>query len=222
MFDVNEYLDKLIGECSIAFNDRLLYVGLQGSYMRGEATDKSDIDVMIILEGFSLKDMDLYREILKKIGCYEKSCGFLCGRDEMMRWNPLEICQLRHTTKDFFGKLEDFLPSATREDEINYVKLSLGNLYHELCHRYIHSDREKNIAAFRGTCKSIFFLIQNLHYLESGIFSVTKRDLKEQVSAEDRAALEMAELPDDYDFDTAFRTVFQWCQNAFIRAGIMQ
>ena len=220
-FDIGDYLQKLIGECKIIFRERLLYVGLQGSYLRGEATGKSDIDVMIILEDFSVADMDAYREILKKLGEYEKSCGFICGRNEMLLWNPLEVCQLHHTTKDLFGELKDFLPSATRRDEINYVKLSLGNLYHELCHRYIHADREKNVAAFRRTCKSAFFLIQNLHFLESGSFAVTKRELKEQVPEEDRAVLEMAEFPDGYDFDTAFRRIFRWCQRAFVRVGLL-
>ena len=221
MFDAYDYLRNVIEECKNAFCGRLLYVGLQGSYMRGEATESSDIDVMIILENFSVADMDVYREILKKTGNYERSCGFICGRDEMTRWNPLEVCQLIHTTKDLFGELKDFLPQATREDEINYVKLSLGNVYHELCHRYIHADREKNIAKLRVTGKNLFFLIQNLHFLESGSFAVTKRDLKEQVSEEDRAVLEIACLPDDYDFDTAFQVVFRWCQNAFIRAGLL-
>ena len=219
MIDIEDYLQKLIGACINTFRERLLYVGLQGSYMREEASEKSDVDVMIILEDFSVADMDAYREILKKIGAYEKSCGFISGRNEMLLWNPLEVCQLRHTTKDLFGVLKDYLPSATRRDEINYVKLSLGNLYHELCHRYIHADREKNMAAFRRTCKSAFFLIQNLHFLESGSFAVTKRELKEQVSEEDRAILEMAEYPDEYDFDTAFRLFFRWCQRAFVRIG---
>ena len=222
MLDVGGYLQKLIGACKNAFGDRLVYVGLQGSYMRNEATDKSDIDVMIVLDDFSVADMDVYREILKNIGEYEKSCGFICGKDEMMRWNPLEVCQLRHSTKDLFGELKDFLPAATREDEINYVKLSLGNLYHELCHRYIHADRKKNIAAFRGTCKGLFFLIQNLHFLESGSFAVTKRDLKTQVSEKDRAILEMAELPDDFDYDRTFHLVFDWCQSAFDRIDRIQ
>ena len=221
MIDIGDYLQKLIGECKNTFRERLLYVGLQGSYMREEATEQSDIDVMILLEDFSVADMDAYRRILKKIGEYEKSCGFICGRNEMLLWNPLEVCQLRHTTKDVFGELKDFLPSAARQDEINYVKLSLGNLYHELCHRYIHADREKNTAAFRRTCKSAFFLIQNLHFLESGSFAVTKRELKEQVSEEDRAILEMAEYPDEYDFDTAFRSLFRWCQRAFVRVGLI-
>jgi len=217
-FDLNKYLDNLIQNCQSAFGERLLYVGLQGSYLRGEADESSDVDVMVILDRFSVRDMDLYRMILKKIGFYEKSCGFICGKEEMRRWNPLEVCQLRHTTRDLVGVLTDYLPSATREDEVNYVRLSLGNLYHEICHRYIHKDRERNVAAFRGACKGVFFLIQNLHYLETGRFILTKKGLKEAVSAEDRRVLELAELPDGFDFDQAFSALFAWCQAAFPRA----
>ena len=217
MFDLDRYLDDLISNCRTAFRDRLLYVGLQGSYLRGEAHENSDIDVMLILDRFSVPDMDRYREILKRIGFYERSCGFICGRDELLRWTPLEVCQLRHTTKDLLGVLTDYLPSATWEDEVNYVKLSLGNLYHELCHRYVHADREKNAAKFRGTSKYLLFLIQNLHYLESGRFLLTKKELKEAVSAEDRRALELAGLPDGFDFDQAFSVLFAWCQSAFLR-----
>ena len=222
MFELNSYLQALISCCQASFGDRLKYVGLQGSYLRGEAHEGSDIDVMVILDRFSLADMDTYREILKKIGCYEKSCGFICGKEEMQRWNPLEVCQLRHTTKDLFGVLTDFLPSATREDEINYVKFSLGNLYHEICHRYIHADRDKNVRKFRDTCKSVFFLMQNLDYLESGCFVLTKKGLKEAVSPEDRRVLELAELPDGFDFDDAFAALFAWCQAAFTRIDRMR
>ena len=217
MFVLDSYLQDLISNCRAAFGDRLLYVGLQGSWLRGEAREDSDIDVMVILDRFSVQDMDRYREILKKIGFYERSCGFICGRDELLRWNPLEVCQLCHTTKDLYGTLADYLPSAAWEDEINYVKLSLGNLYHELCHRYIHRDRERNIAAFRGACRAVFFLIQNLHYLETSHFILTKKELKEAVSAEDRRVLELAELPDGFDFDQAFSVLFAWCQSAFLR-----
>ena len=217
MFDLDKYLADLILNCRSVFRERLLYMGLQGSWLRGEAHENSDIDIMVILDGFSVQDMDIYRGILEKTGFYEKSCGFICGKEEMKRWNPLEVCQLCHTTKDLLGVLTDFLPHATRNDEINYVKLSLGNLYHELCHRYIHADRDKNAARFRGTCKNVFYLIQNLHFLESGCFILSKKELKEAVAQEDRLILELDELPDGYDFDQAFSSLFVWCQKAFAR-----
>ena len=219
MFDLNGYLAGLIRSCRSAFGERLLYMGLQGSYLRGEAREDSDIDVMVILDRFSVRDMDTYRGILKETGLYERSCGFICGKEEMENWNPLEVCQLRHTTKDLVGALEPFLPPAVREDEINYVKLSLGDLYHELCHRYIHADRDRNAAKFRGTCKRAFYLVQNLHYLETGDFLLRKKDLAAAVTQEDRQVLGSADLPDGYDFDRAFARLFAWCQSAFARIG---
>jgi hypothetical protein len=63
----------------------------------------------------------------------------------------------------------------------------------------------------------MFYLIQNMHFLESGCFILRKTDLKEAVREEDRIVLEMAELPDVYDFDQAFTFLFTWCQRAFSR-----
>ncbi|MBQ7460449.1 MAG: tyrosine-type recombinase/integrase, partial [Oscillospiraceae bacterium] len=61
----------------------------------------------------------------------------------------------------------------------------------------------------RGTCKGVFFLIQNLHYLETGHFILTKKELKEAALAEDRRVLELAELPDGFDFDGALNKVIK-------------
>ncbi len=217
MFDLNEYINNFLDEAKAVYKERLLYVGLQGSYLRGEAHEQSDIDVMVVIDGFCVEDMNAYRDMLERIGYSEKACGFICGRDEMKTWTPLETIQLLNTTKDLYGNLEEFLPKAGREEEIIYVKTSLGNLYHELCHRYIHADRDKNIRKFRATLKGFFFLIQNIYYLENGVFIKTKRELKEVVNDEDKKILMMAELPDDYDFDKEFDTVIEWCKKAFVR-----
>ena len=95
--------------------------------------------------------------------------------------------------------------------------LSLGNLYHELCHRHVHASREKNVAKFRGIRKSVFCLIQNLRFLENGHFLLSRRELREAATEEDRTIMELAQLPDDYDFDRAFVSLFEWCQRAFER-----
>lgn len=221
MFKIEEYIQNLLAELKFGFGNRLLYLGLQGSYLRGEATENSDIDIMVILADMSVTDLQNYREILVTVGEYERSCGFICGREEMRHWNPLEACQLLHTTRDYYGKLEDYLPSYTLEDEKNYVKLSLGNLFHELCHRYIHAGRERNISAFPHTCKSAFFILQNMHYLSSGDFLSTKQELLDALqNEEDKKVLTLGmALRDggDYDFDSAFSTLFHWCQHALLR-----
>ncbi|MDE5747026.1 MAG: nucleotidyltransferase domain-containing protein, partial [Acetatifactor sp.] len=203
MFRIETYIESLTTELKSFFGDRLLYLGLQGSYLRGEATENSDIDIMVILEDMTAADLESYREILVKVGDYDRSCGFICGREEMRHWNPLEICQLLHTTKDYYGKLADYMPPYTAEDERNYVKLSLGNLFHELCHRYIHADRERNISAFPYTCKSAFFILQNMHYLSSGDFLLTKQEMLDALTdEEDKQVLMLGmALKDGGDFD---------------------
>lgn len=220
MFRLETYINDLISLLKETFEERLLYVGLQGSYLRNESSENSDIDIMVVIDDVSIKDLNTYRNTLISIGNFDKSCGFICGRAELSNWNPLEICHLSHTTKNYYGKLEDFVPTYTHEDEKNFVKLSLNNLFHELCHRYIHSDREKNIANLPVTYKSVFFIIQNMYYLSTGTFIATKQELIEHIQNEDKMVMKMAmNLKNnvEYDFEDAFSVLFTWCQKAIIR-----
>lgn len=220
MFRIDEYIDKLIVTLKDVFGERLLYIGLQGSYLRNEATENSDIDIMAVIDNLSVEDLNTYRKALVSVGNFNKSCGFICGKSDLEHWNPLEICHLLHTTKDYYGELKNLVPEYTMEDERNYVKFSLNNLYHEVCHRYIHADREANISNLPITCKSVFFIMQHLYYLSSGKFISTKRELLECVQGEDKAVLELSiSLKNnmDYDFDRAFSVLFGWCQNALAK-----
>ena len=216
MFQPDIYIASLTEKLQTAFGDRLIYVGLQGSYLRGEATEDSDIDVMLILRHMSPTDLDTYRRAIEELPDPKKSCGFICGAEEMMHWNPLEICHLLHTTRDCYGHLKSLVPAYTAEDVRTFIKLSLGNLYHELCHRYIHAPRADNIAALPGTYKGVFFILQNLHYLRSGCFVSTKQSLLWALTGQDKEVLEMGmALPtaESYDFDAAFTLLFNWCKH---------
>lgn len=220
MIRIEEYIDGLTDILADAFGERLVYIGLQGSYLRNEATENSDIDIMAVIDDISVEDLDTYRQALVSIGNFDKSCGFICGRADLSHWNPLELCHLLNTTKDYYGELKNLVPAYTMEDERNYVKFSLNNLYHEICHRYIHADREHNISRLPVTCKSVFYIVQHLHYLRAGNFVPTKRKLLECVQDEDKAVLELSvslRNDDGYDFDRAFSLLFRWCQSALAR-----
>ncbi len=215
MFKVKNYMDKLIDSLRSKFGSRLLYVGLQGSYMREEATESSDIDIMLVIDGLSSADLDDYRDIIFSLENPEKSCGFICGKSDLSNWNPLEICHLLNCTKDCYGSLNELVPEYTRGDIRNYIKISVNNLYHEICHRYIHSDKNKNIAKLPASYKSVFFILQNLHYLQTGEFIRTKSELLSLLSDNNRAVLERAvQLGEGngYDFDESFKLLFDWCQ----------
>lgn len=220
MVKIDKYIDKLINILKNVFGERLIYIGLQGSYLRNEQTENSDIDIMAVIDNISVEDLKIYQKALVSVGNFDKSCGFICGKADLENWNPLEICHLLNTTKDYYGELKNLVPRYTVEDEKNYVKLSLNNLFHEICHRYIHTDREHNISKLPITCKSVFFIMQHLYYLTSGNFIQTKRELLECVQGEDKTVLELCislQNNTSYDFDKAFSILFNWCKNALLR-----
>ena len=216
MFHIEIYTEQLQNRLQRIFGSRLVYLGLQGSYLRNEQHENSDIDIMAVIDRMTADDLQLYKDALMEVGYYEKSCGFICGRDELSHWNPLEICHLLHTTKDIYGVLSDHLPPYTLEDEKNFIKLSIGNLYHELCHRYIHAGREKNIAGLPGSCKALFFILQNLVFIRTGAFYPSRNELIRHLEGQDKEVLSIpSRLQNDREasFDEAFRLLLSWCQN---------
>ncbi|MBQ6715695.1 MAG: nucleotidyltransferase domain-containing protein, partial [Clostridia bacterium] len=49
MFIAEKYVLSLLSLLKKDFGERLLYVGLQGSYLRGEENEDSDIDIMVVI-----------------------------------------------------------------------------------------------------------------------------------------------------------------------------
>lgn len=215
MFRVESYMESLIHALRTKFTDRLLYVGLQGSYLRDEATENSDLDVVVIIDDMTVKDLAVYKAIVENLPVPERTCGFICGRQEMAKWNPLEACNFLYGTKDYYGKLVNYVPSYKEKDVVNFIKLSVGNLYHELCHRYVHADAAKNKKKLPQSYKNVFFILQSLYYVKKGVFYPTKKVIMEHLSADDRIVMEMsANLLNspDYAFEEAFNLLLSWCQ----------
>ena len=50
---IEDWMKDLTEKLKRQFGQRLLFVGLQGSYQRGEATADSDIDVVVLLDTLS-------------------------------------------------------------------------------------------------------------------------------------------------------------------------
>jgi len=215
LFDIEDYIFHLTHMLQSCFGERLAYVGLQGSYSRNEATQDSDIDVMVVLSDMTVLDLKKYRQILHSLGNEEKACGFICSTSDLANWNPLEICHLLNTTKDRFGNLSRLVPAYSETDVRNFVKLSVNNLYHALCHGYIHAGREETIAQLPGLYKAAFFILQNLYYLESGAFLSTKAQLLSVLTGRNKAVLETAMqigADGEFDFEGCFERLFLWCQ----------
>lgn len=215
MQKIESYLQTLQRTLLQSFGDRLLYLGLQGSYMRNEATPASDIDVMVVLDTLQLSDLEHYRQILHTLGHADKSCGFICGQADLRNWNRCEICHLLHSTKDLYGNLHALVPPYTREDVKQYAKWMAGTLYHQLCHTFLHAPHLLTADLLQSCEKTAFFILQNVAWLQTGRFPVTK---SETASLPDTpyTLLSLAPLPPTDDPPALLQrleTLLCWCQN---------
>ena len=220
MLDANACMNDLAPRLRDAFGARLVYLGLQGSYARGEADERSDLDVMCVLEGLSAADLDAYRQIIQGLPWAEKACGFICGREELAAWNPLEIACLLRSTQDWVGSLKALVPESTREDLRRFVQLSAGNLYHELCHRRIYRGAARSVEALPGCGKMALYILQALTLLETGSFPRTMAELTALPNALDaQVAARVLELRrGDAPHEQDFSLLLDWCRQALERA----
>lgn len=214
--DIDKYVNELIERLNQKFADRLIYVGLQGSFRRGEADANSDIDIMVTLDRLTETDLDIYREIIAALPAFERSCGFISGRNELKNWPRHEICQLLHDTRDCYGELCPLLPHFERKDVENFVRISIGSLYHLLCHDRIHGDPGQRKESLRGLYKPVFYILQNSVYLQTGEWFMTRTELLEQLQGLDREVMQMAvtaKSGEDFDAEKAFTLLFKWCRD---------
>ena len=216
LVNIHTYIQQLIGLLKTKFESRLLYVGLQGSYLRGEATESSDIDIMVVIDALSVNDLTAYRTIIESMDYFDRSCGFICSKTDLENWNPLEINHVLNSTKDYYGVLSDLIPVYTETDIRNFIKMSLNNLYHSLCHGYIHAQRSDFATSLPAIYKGVFFILQNLYALTDGKFISTKAELLSLLEGRNHGVLKRSmELCNGAPcyFDQDFEFLFTWCQD---------
>ncbi|MGD9639291.1 MAG: nucleotidyltransferase domain-containing protein [Alphaproteobacteria bacterium] len=173
-FNVNDWINDLSNKLQETFDNRLLFIGLQGSYKRGEAKPTSDIDVVVILDRLNIEDLKKYKQIIKAMPENEKACGFIAGKNELKNWPKMDIFLFQKDTMPILGSLDNLIPSITKQDIESYIKTSSANLYHMVVHSYLYDQTYDNLKA---ALKSLFFLFQALIYLDTEKYIPTKKEL---------------------------------------------
>ena len=84
MVDITTWMNDFLQNLNHTFENRVWFVGLQGSYGRGEATETSDIDIVVILDQLSVTDIQKYNAMLDTLPNRELICGFLSGKADIM------------------------------------------------------------------------------------------------------------------------------------------
>ena len=94
MIDIEAWIKEFTNKAEETFSDRVWFIGLQGSYARGDATEKSDIDVVFILDELRVNDLKIYSDMLDALPNRELVCDLQLGSKR-----PFSILLRYHTYK---------------------------------------------------------------------------------------------------------------------------
>lgn len=183
LINIEEWLNLAVEKLQKTFAERLLFVGLQGSYNRGEATAESDIDLVVILDKLNFDNLKQYRQIIDEMPNKELACGFISGKDELQNWSKADLFQFFYDTSPILGKLEDIIQPPEIADIKKSIKISSENLYHCAVHSFIHSS--DYTADLQNLYKMTFFILQAKHFVETQHYAKTQKELSECLTGSD-------------------------------------
>ena len=210
MVDIEVWMGELAEKLTGRFGPRLLFLGLQGSYGRGEANENSDIDVAVVLDRVELADLDAYRAIARQMPEGEKACGFLCGARELKSWPKYDLCQLARDVRAYRGELGPLLPPMGRKDLVEAAAIGASGIYHAAVHTYLYAPKEEWPGFLEGAHKGAFFTLRALHELRTGENVRAKRELLPRLVGEEREILAYSLFHPKEEPEAAFARLLRW------------
>ena len=212
MIDMTAWMNGFLQKLNKTFVNRVWFVGLQGSYGRGEATETSDIDVVVILDELSASDIQAYNAMLDTLPHRELICGFLSGKNEILNWEPSDLFQFYYDTTPIKGSLDELVTVIDEAAVGRAIKIGACNIYHGCMHNMLH---EKSEDTLRGMYKSASFVVQAIAFKQTGKYIKSQKDLIDVVSADERKIVETflkLKNGDAVEFNTMSEELFAWAK----------
>ena len=210
--DISAWLNDFLHTLTLNFGERVWFVGLQGSYARGEATETSDIDVVVILDDVSAQDTQTYSSMLDTLPHRELICGFFSGKKELLNWEPSDLFQFYYDTKPIKGSLDELLLLIDDEAVNRAIKIGACNIYHGCVHNMLH---EKSDAILKGLYKSASFVVQAICFKQTGNYVRHQKDLLKVISSDERVIVDTflaLKNGGEVEFKEMYETLFTWAK----------
>jgi predicted nucleotidyltransferase len=213
VLDIDTWMQAHLEKLKSQFGARLQFVGLQGSYGRGEATENSDIDAVVILDRVEPADLQAYSALLDTLPHREQACGFISGRQELINWERSDLFQFYYDTTPLFGSIDFVLPQITQEDIRRAVRIGACNLYHACGHNIVH---ERDTRTLIGLYKTAAFTVQAVYTLQTGTYIKHKTELIPLLAPQEREILQTGiqlkqqPLLAESEFDRLSALLFTW------------
>ena len=212
MIDIVAWMNEFLQKLDLEFEKRVWFVGLQGSYGRGEATDASDIDVVVILDQLSAQDVQVYNAMLDGLSHRKLICGFLSGRDELMNWEPSDLFQFYYDTTAIKGSLDELLTVVDETAVNRAIKIGACNIYHGCVHNILH---EKSEDILKGLYKSASFVVQAITFRQTGRYIKHQIELRDVVSTDEMGIVDTflnLKNGGTVDFNSMSEALFAWAK----------
>ena len=219
MIDISAWMKGFLQTLNETFGSRVWFVGLQGSYGRGEATEASDLDMVVILDKLSAEDIRTYHAMLDTLPHRELICGFLSGKEEIRNWEPSDLFQFYHDTTPIKGSLDELLARIDGRDVNRAIKIGACNIFHGCVHNMLY---EKNEDILQGLYKSASFVVQAIAFKQTGTYIRHQKDLMPVVSSDDRvivATFLSLKNGGDVDFQSMSDALFSWAKKWIVESN---
>lgn len=187
MINISDWTAEFINAIDKIFSNRVFFVGIQGSYARGEATEASDIDMVVILDELTASDVKTYSAILDTLEHRELICGFISGKNDILNWEPSDLFQFYYDTTPLKGSLDRLLSLIDEDSVKRAIKIGACNIYHGCIHNMLY---EKSDDILKGLYKSASFVIQAIAFLEKGKYYKHQKELLKNISADEKEIIE--------------------------------
>lgn len=209
MTDIKTWMNTFTEKVEALFPRRVWFIGLQGSYGRGEATATSDIDVVVILDELRIDDLMRYRNMLDALPDRDSVCGFISGKSELLNWEPSDLFQFYYDTEPVKGTLDALLEKIDKQAVRRAIRIGACNVYHACVHNYVH-EKDENI--LRSLYKSAVFVIQAVWFYETGKYIKSHAELQAAIDPPSAVLEVAAELKRgaSVKFDEMSELLFNW------------
>lgn len=217
MIEIIPWMERFTQALRETFGERVRFAGLQGSYARGEATDSSDIDLVVILDELTADDIAVYDAMLDSLEHRELVCGFLSGKDELMHWEPSELFQFCRDTKPVIGSLDDVLAVVNPADIDRAILTGACAVYHACVHNMLY---EKDVGILRSLYKTATFTIRATTCRRIGIYCSRLDELLQHASAADKEIIQSylaMKSGESVDFSSASKQLFSWAKEIIVQ-----
>ena len=212
MVEINTWMKNFLRTLENHFTQRVWFVGLQGSYGRGEATETSDIDIVVILDELNVDDIQTYNQMLDTLPNRDLICGFLSGKRELLLWEPSDLFQFYYDTKPIIGSLDALLPLLDQSAVERAIKIGACNIYHGCVHNMLH---EKSEDILKALYKSASFVLQAITFNRTGKYISHQCELLSFVDEEEKVIINTfltLKNSGSVEFERMSKVLFDWCK----------